>query len=240
MGPVWMDLGCRTRVPDVETGFLWCAHSQTFWTSQVDNSACWRKRMCNRWHFQPVHWFHNSQTGRLLLSKMLKCQTNQHHAQLETLGRCGDYISMTSLPWGSQSYGPNTLEPEERWVRLNVHSALWAAGMMGRYPLFVQPRCRTLRCQEERSECTLRFTPLWDRPWESDSKTAGHLSSNHHHWIVWGPSTRVQGSPGDRHCSYRNTNNPGRCVNHRWESMEISRHSSNLWVEDIHADGTLQ
>lgn len=45
---------------------------------------------------------------------------------------------MPSLPRGSESYGPHTMQPLESQVLPNIKSAISAAGKMGGDPLFIQ------------------------------------------------------------------------------------------------------
>jgi len=74
-----------------------------FWPGKADDSTDGCKRLCHSRHGQPVWQFLNSETGRLLLSKMHRCETQLWHIWSEALGHHGDYKAMVPLPWGSES-----------------------------------------------------------------------------------------------------------------------------------------
>jgi len=214
----WMgiDSGCWAHCLEVKKSLHQCPHPQGFQTCWADYCAIGCKRHHDRCHSCLVWWFHHSLTSQLLLTKMLWCGTQLWHVQSGALGYGGDYELMASLRRGSKSLGTHTMRPWEPGVLPNIKWTHLAAGYMGRDPLFIQFYYRTPGWQEEPSLRTIQKSWLSDMPWICDTIAPGHLSSDHHYWIIWWPSTAYQGSPGDRLFSHKNTTNLGRDSNPRW------------------------
>jgi len=138
-----------------------------------------RMRLRNRQYSQSIRQFRYSQTGQLLLAKMLSCRTELRHVRSGAYSHRGDLETMATLSRGSQSQHPDKMRPQESRVLPNVESALPDASEMGWDPFIIRLRYSTPGREKEPCRRTIKTTWLRRRLRKTYCTTLGNSGGNH-------------------------------------------------------------